>query len=77
MRAVTYDEVGGMRSLLQICFGMTGLATLLPSLGSAKHVWESWIWIQSTLLHHEVSLIGVRHWCGLRGKISIISMRPW
>ena len=38
--AVTYDDVGGMRSLLQISFGMTGLATLLPSLGSAKLVWR-------------------------------------
>jgi hypothetical protein len=45
VRAVTDDEVGGMSSLLEICFGMTGLATLLPSLGSAKQVWESWIWI--------------------------------
>ena len=56
---------------------MAGLATLLPSLGSAKHVRESWIWIPMQSFHHEVSLIGVRYWRGLWGKISIISMRPW
>ncbi len=43
--AVTYDEVGGIRSVPQIFFGMTRLATLLPSLGSAKLVRHSWIWI--------------------------------
>jgi hypothetical protein len=44
--AVTYDEVAGMRSVCQIFFGMTRLATLLPSLGPAKLVRHSWIWIR-------------------------------
>ena len=35
---MTYDDVAGMRSVLQIFFGMTRLATLLPSLGPAKLV---------------------------------------
>jgi hypothetical protein len=34
--AVTYDGVGGMRSVPQIFSGMTRLATLLLPLGSAK-----------------------------------------
>ena len=46
VRAVTYDDVGGMRSVRQIFFGMTRLATLLPSLGWAKLVRQSWIWIR-------------------------------
>jgi hypothetical protein len=50
VRAVTYDGVGGMRSVPQIFLGMTRLATLLLSLGPAKLVRHSWIWIpkQST-----------------------------
>ena len=32
---------------------------------------------ESDPLHHEVSLIGVTCLCGLRGKISMTSMRPW
>ena len=43
--AVSYDDVGGMRSVAQIFFWITRLATLLPSLGSAKLVRHSWIWI--------------------------------
>jgi hypothetical protein len=39
------DDVGGMRSVPQIFFWITRLATLLPMLGSAKLVWHSWIWI--------------------------------
>jgi hypothetical protein len=37
---------GGVRSVAQIFFGMTRLAMLLPSLGSAKLVRYSWIWIR-------------------------------
>jgi hypothetical protein len=44
--AVTYGDVGGVRSVAQIFFGMTRLAMLLPSLGSAKLVRYSWIWIR-------------------------------
>jgi hypothetical protein len=43
VRAVTYDGVGGMRSVPQIFFGMSRLATLLLSLGPAKLVRHSWI----------------------------------
>jgi hypothetical protein len=42
--SVTYDEVGGMRSVPQILFGMMRLATLLLSLGWAKVARYSWIW---------------------------------
>ncbi len=35
---MTYDGVGGMRSVPQVFFGMTRLATLLLSLGPAKLV---------------------------------------
>jgi len=35
VRAVTYGDVGGMRFVPQIFFGMTRLATLLLSLGPA------------------------------------------
>jgi hypothetical protein len=45
VRAVTYDEVGVMKSVPQIYFGMIRLATLFPSLGWAKLVRHSWIWI--------------------------------
>jgi hypothetical protein len=45
VRAVTYDEVGVMRSEPQIFFGMTRLAALFLSLGWAKLVRRSWIWI--------------------------------
>ena len=38
---VSYEDVGGMRSVCQISLGMTRLATLLLSLGSAKLVWHS------------------------------------
>ena len=48
--AVTYDGVGGMRSVPQIFFGMSRLATLLLSLGSAKLVRHSWIWISKAVL---------------------------
>jgi hypothetical protein len=41
-RALTYDEVAGMRSVGQIFFGTTRLATLLPLLGPAKLVRYSW-----------------------------------
>jgi hypothetical protein len=34
--AVTYEDVGGMRSVFEILFRMTHLATLLLSLGPAK-----------------------------------------
>ena len=43
--AVSYNDLGGMSSLVEISFGMTLLATLLPSLGWAKLVRQSWIWI--------------------------------
>jgi hypothetical protein len=43
--AVTYDGVGAMKSVPQFFFGMIRLATLLPSLGWAKLVQRSWIWI--------------------------------
>jgi len=58
--AVSYNSVGGMGFLLQISFGMTPLATLLLSLGSAKLVLQIGSGFQSSLLHHEVSLMGVR-----------------
>jgi hypothetical protein len=38
---VTYDGVGGMRSVLQIFLGMSRLATSLPLLGWAKLVRHS------------------------------------
>jgi hypothetical protein len=43
VRVVTYDEVGGMRSLPRILFGIARLATTLLSLGWAKLVRQSWI----------------------------------
>jgi hypothetical protein len=43
--AVSYDDVGEMRSVPEIFFGMTRLATLLPSLGSAKLLRHSWIYV--------------------------------
>jgi hypothetical protein len=43
---VTYEGVGGMRSVAQIFFGMSRLATLLLSLGSAKLVQHGWISIR-------------------------------
>jgi hypothetical protein len=43
--AVSYDDVGGMRSVPEIFFGMTGPATLLPSLGPAKLLRHSWIYV--------------------------------
>jgi hypothetical protein len=49
----------------QIFFGLTRLATLLPSLGWAKLVRHSWIWIPKQSLHHEIPLIGVGCRCGL------------
>jgi hypothetical protein len=42
--AVTYNDVGVMRSLPRILFGMMRLATTLLSLGSAKLVRQSWIY---------------------------------
>ena len=42
---VTYDDVGEARSVPPIFFGVTRLAMLLPSLGSAKLVRHSWIQI--------------------------------
>ena len=48
--AVTYGDVWGMRSLPQIFFGMTHLATLLRSLGSAKLVRRSWICERTVIL---------------------------
>jgi hypothetical protein len=41
VRAVTYDEVRGVRSVRQIFFVLSRLATLLPSLGWAKPVRHS------------------------------------
>jgi hypothetical protein len=41
--AVTYEDVGGMRSVFEILFRMTHLATLLLSLGPAKFLRHSWI----------------------------------
>jgi hypothetical protein len=41
---VTDDGFGGARSVPPIFFGVSCLATLLPSLGSAKLVGHSWIW---------------------------------
>ena len=43
---VTYGGVGVMRSVPQIFFGISRLATLLLSLGSAKLVQHGWIWMQ-------------------------------
>ena len=43
---VTYEGVGVMRSVPQIFFGMSRLATLLLSLGSAKLVQHGWISMQ-------------------------------
>jgi hypothetical protein len=43
VRAVTYDGVGGMRSVPEIFVGMSRLTTLLLSLGPAKLVRHSWI----------------------------------
>ena len=43
---MTYDGVGGMRSVPQVFFGMTRLATLLLSLGLAKlvrHTGSFWV----------------------------------
>ena len=74
---VTYEGVEVMRSVPQIFFGMSRLATLLLSLGSAKLVQHGWISMQSSPLHHEVFLIGVTCLCGPGAKISITSMRPW
>ena len=54
-------------------FGNAAPFTWLGQAGAAQLDLES----QSSLLHHEVSLIGVKCLCGLRGKISITSMRPW
>jgi hypothetical protein len=44
VRAVTYDEVGGMRLVHWIVFGVMLLAMLLLSLGWAKLARHSWIW---------------------------------
>jgi hypothetical protein len=44
--AVTYDDVGGMRSVPEIFFGMSRLATLLLWLGPAKLLRHSWIYIR-------------------------------
>jgi hypothetical protein len=43
--AVSYDDVGEMRSVPEIFFGMTRLATLLPSLGPAKLLRHSWTYV--------------------------------
>jgi hypothetical protein len=43
---VTYEDVGVMRPVPQIFFGMSRLATLLLSLGSAKLVQHGWISMQ-------------------------------
>ena len=44
VRAVSYDDVGEMRSVPEIFFGMMRLAMLLLSLGWAKLAQRSWIW---------------------------------
>jgi hypothetical protein len=50
-------------------------AALLLSLGSAKLARRNSICIENSAFHHEVSAIA-GFLCGLRGKISITSMRP-
>ena len=57
---------------------MSRVAALLLSLGSAKLARPNLILHPKTVLaiHHEVS-VGAVFLCGLRGKISITSMRPW
>ena len=46
MPGVTYEGVVVLRSVPQIFFGMSRLATLLLSLGSAKLVRHGWISMQ-------------------------------
>jgi hypothetical protein len=45
MLAVSDNGLGAMRFFVENRLGMPRLATLLPWLGSAKVVRQSWIWI--------------------------------
>jgi hypothetical protein len=74
---VNYDDLEGMRSVPQIFSGMSRLAILPPGLVRPSLCATVGSGSRSSLLHHEVSLIGVRRRCGLRGRISITCMRPW
>ena len=55
---------------------MSRVAALLLWLGLAKLAGAIRSASQNSTFHHEVSAIA-GFLCGLRGKISITSMRPW
>ena len=76
--ALTYDAVGGMKRVPRIFFRDDSFGNAAPVAWSGQACTAQLDLVsESSPLHHEVSLIGVRCLSGLRGKISIISMRPW